>query len=112
MNKSGSSAVALLVAVWLAAPAFASAITSPEWDNQNGAAIYVLAGASAQALERARMNKGSRKSWCLMKNVELNNLIGRLEHGQRVTLKEIVDAVDGLLGQQTEYQPVALGGCD
>jgi hypothetical protein len=84
--------------------------TPQEVATENGAALYVLEGASAQALERARMNKGSRKSWCLMKNVELTDLIERLEHGERVTLEEIEDAVDGLLGPELD-QPVAFAGC-
>jgi hypothetical protein len=45
-----------------------------------------------------------------MKNVELTDLIDRLEHGERVTLEEIADAVDGLLGPELD-QPVVFGGC-
>lgn len=115
MNKYGTFTVALSAAVWFATPAFTETAGVPErriWQEENGAALYVLENAAAQALERARMRKGSRKSWCLMKNVELTDLIGRLEHGQRVTLEEIEDAVDGLLGPELGYQSVVFPGCD
>jgi hypothetical protein len=83
----------------------------PAWQNQNGAAIYVLENAAAQAQQRARMNKGARECWCLMKNVELKNLVDRLEHGEQVRLQEIVDAVDGLLRPQSSYESAAFARC-
>jgi|SRR5579884_2897627 len=83
----------------------------PAWENDNGAAIYVLESASARALALARMNKGARECWCLMKNVELKELIQRIEHGQPVTFQEIVDAVDGLLAPESTYRPGAFAGC-
>jgi hypothetical protein len=46
-----------------------------------------------------------------MKNVELTYLIERLKHGEHVTLEEIENAVDGLLGSELNYQPVAFAGC-
>jgi hypothetical protein len=41
---------------------------------ENSAAIYAFETAAAQPLVRARANKGARKSWHLMKNVELTQL--------------------------------------
>jgi hypothetical protein len=117
MNSSGTLAVALSAVVWFATPTFAELAGVPrssDWESENGAVLYVLyvlEGASAQALERARMNKGSRKSCCLMKNVELTDLIERLKHGEHVTLEEIENAVDGLLDPELNYQPVAFAGC-
>lgn len=113
--NSGTTVLALSAAVWFATPTFAGTsglARTPDWENGNGAAIYVLAGASAQALERARMSKGSRRSWCLMKNVQLNEPIERLEVGGRVILREIQDAVDGVLGREFEDRPIAFGGCE
>jgi hypothetical protein len=75
MNSSGNLAVALCaIFLWLAAPVLAERpgiSTAREWENETGAVLYVLEGAAAAALQRAQMNKGSRKSLCLMKNVEL-----------------------------------------
>ena len=70
MNSSGTLAVVLAAIVWFACPAFAGMAgvqRNSDWESENGAALYVLEGASAQALDRARINKGARKSWCLMK---------------------------------------------
>src|SRR5262249_35526183 len=77
---------------------------------EKGAALYVLQNAAAEALQRAQMTKGSRKSYCLMKNVELRALIQRLENDQRVTVGEIYDAVDGLL-DELDYRPVSFSNC-
>jgi len=70
----------------------------------------VLGNAAAEALQRAHMTKGSRKSYCLMKNVELRALIQRLENDQRVTVGEIYDAVAGLL-DELDYRPVSFSNC-
>lgn len=115
MFKHGAFALALSAAVCVATPALAETAgipESPTWQEENGAALYVLENAAAQAQQRALMRKGSPKSWCLMKKVELTDLIRRLEHGQRVTLEEIEDAVDGLLGPELGYQSVVFPGCD
>lgn len=113
MRTSATLAFVFLPAsLWCSPPGAGIPQEIPAWQNQNGAAIYVLENAAAQARQRARMNKGARESLCLMKNVELKELIDRLEHGERVTLEEVLDAVDGLLAPQTSYQPVAFARCD
>jgi len=115
MNCSGTVAVALSATLWFATPALAETSglsRTPDWQNENGAAIYVLENVAAQALDRARANKGARKSWCLMKNVELSQLIERLQNGQSVTVQEIEEGVDGLLGPQFGYASIAFDGCD
>jgi hypothetical protein len=115
MNSPWNLVVAPCAILWLAAPVFAESpgiSTAREWENETGAVLYVLEGAAAAALERAQMNKGSRKSLCLMKNVELEDLIERLENGDRLTSREVEDAVDGLLGPQLGFQSVAFSSCD
>jgi hypothetical protein len=60
MNSSGILSVALSAAVWFATAAFAGVADAPrssDWASENGAAlyvVYVLEGASAQALERTK----------------------------------------------------------
>jgi hypothetical protein len=63
------------------------------------------------SIERGQ-TRGARKSWCLMKNVELSQLIERLQNGQSVTVQEIEEGVDGLLGPQFGYASIAFDGCD
>src|SRR5579862_5373665 len=107
MICSARLSVTLSAVLWFgSAPALAAmpgVSATSQWENPNGAALYVLENASAAALERAQMNKGARKCWCLMKNVELKDLIRRLEQGERVTLEEIRDAIDGLLNPNSAY---------
>ncbi len=101
-----ATTLALLCFVPLAraGPAGISRIQDSQAEAENGAALYVLENAAAEALQRARMTKGSRESCYLMKNVELRGLIQRLENGERVTVDEIYDAVDGLLGELSYRQ--------
>ncbi len=118
--KASSCLVALALFVFMAFANSAMAAVAgmartneiPAWQNKNGAIIYVLESAAAEARQRARMNKGGRECLCLMKNVELRELIDRLEHGGQVTLQEIVDAVDGLLRPRNSYESVAYARCE
>ncbi len=113
MRTSATLALLFLPAsLWCSAPGSGIPQEIPAWQIENGAAIYVLENAAAEARQRARMNKGARESLCLMKNVELRELIDRLERGERVTLEEMIDAIDGLLAPQTNYRPVAFARCD
>ncbi|GEM_PF-5286146 len=117
MNSLSLAPLALSAFVAWSGPALAAMAgvarePIPAWQSRNGAAIYVLESAAAQARQRARMNKGARECFCLMKNVELQDLINRLKRGEQVALEEIIDAVDGLLRPESSYESVAFARCD